>query len=93
MLLQDPRIHRGDQVVAAEEIHLQGQDAEQQVAVGTPWAITASRAVGRSSGPAEVREGGLDQFGTVGEPLPIFALRWPLAMLAAVGQLDGEQRL
>jgi hypothetical protein len=33
-LLQDPGIQGGDELVAADEVHLQGQDAEEQVTVG-----------------------------------------------------------
>lgn len=32
-LVQDPGVHGGDQGVAADEVHLQGQDAEKQVAI------------------------------------------------------------
>ena len=32
--LQDPGVHRRDQGVASHEVHLHGQDAEEQVAVG-----------------------------------------------------------
>ena len=33
-LVQRPGVHGGDQLVAAHEVELQGQDAEEQVAVG-----------------------------------------------------------
>jgi hypothetical protein len=34
VLVQDPGVHGPDEGIAADEVHLQGQDAEQQVAVG-----------------------------------------------------------
>jgi hypothetical protein len=34
VLVEYPRLHGRDEGVAADELHLQGQDAEQQVAVG-----------------------------------------------------------
>ena len=33
-LVQDPGLHRGDQGIARDEIHLQGDHPEQKVAVG-----------------------------------------------------------
>ncbi len=33
-LLQDPGMQGGDEVIAADEIHLQSQDATEQIAVG-----------------------------------------------------------
>jgi hypothetical protein len=33
-LIEHPRLHRRDQLVAGDEVHLQRQDAEQQIAVG-----------------------------------------------------------
>jgi hypothetical protein len=33
VLVEDPRMHGGDELIAADEIQLQGQDAKQQVAV------------------------------------------------------------
>ncbi len=32
-LFQDPRVHRGDQGVACDEVHLQSDDAQQKVAI------------------------------------------------------------
>jgi hypothetical protein len=34
VLVQNPGVHGPQEVVAADEVHLQGQDAEQQVAIG-----------------------------------------------------------
>jgi hypothetical protein len=33
MLGHDPGIHRGDELVASDEVHLQRQDAKQQIAI------------------------------------------------------------
>ena len=38
-LVQHPGVHGGDQGVAGDEVHLQRQDAEEQVAVGVRLAI------------------------------------------------------
>ena len=33
VLFEKPGVHRGDQAVAGDEVHLEGQDAEEQVAI------------------------------------------------------------
>jgi hypothetical protein len=51
-LVQHPGVHGGDQGVLADEVHLQGQDAEQQVPVrGRGGHGDGPRAVDSGGGP------------------------------------------
>src|SRR6266852_1956742 len=47
-LVEHPGIHGGNEGVAADEVHLKGQDAEQQIAVG---ARPAGGGVGHEAAP------------------------------------------
>ena len=67
-LVKDPSVHGGDQGIAGNEVHLQRQDAKQEVAIGSgpirrsrigPWA---------SRGRAE---GDVDHTDMVREAMPI----------------------
>jgi hypothetical protein len=53
-LLQHPGIHGRDQGIAADEVHLQGQDAEQQIAVGCG---SRRSGLGHGAGPSKSERG------------------------------------
>ena len=63
LFVQHPSVHRGDEGVARDEFHLQGEDAEPQIAVG---AGPARRGVGHGIVPR----------GNDGDSLPL-RLLWP----------------
>ena len=91
-LLQDPGVHGGDQRIARDEVHLQGQDADQQVAVavglarGRPGALPARPILG----PGAAEHVG-DQGGIRREPVPVLLRRRALAAASAPLQLGQEQ--
>src|SRR5262249_38696026 len=39
-LLQHPGVHGRDEAVAADEIHLQGQDTEEEIPIGSYWGVS-----------------------------------------------------
>ncbi len=49
VLVENPRVHRRDQLIARDEVQLQGDDAEEQVAVGD---VMTRRHGGGSKGQA-----------------------------------------
>ena len=83
-LVGDPGGEGGQQRLAIDEVVLQSEEAEQQVVVRT------------GPGPGGPRRGrraknGLDHGNVLREPALIFLRRRPLAVLAAVGQLQCQQ--
>ncbi len=53
VLVENPGVHRRDQLVARDEVHLQGDDAEEQVAVGIVGVSTRRHGGGSQGKDAE----------------------------------------